>query len=237
MPLAAAAAMLGQSIAPSRASPRAWPVTNSTPWAWSRWVSGTSIDVAAARPAVMPLTTSTSRPSARRCADFLAAAAEHERIAALEANDALAAQRLGGHQPLDEGLRRARAAAALADVDDARRAARVARARRRRRDRRPAAPWPGGWRGSPSRSAAPGRPGRRRPGGPTGRPRGRPSCDRSAVGRACGGRGGHAAGRGDALGQARAAVGAALELGLDEAQQRVARRPLAADAGRRSRAR
>ena len=97
--------------------------------------------------------------------DFLAAAPEHERIAALEANDALAAHRLGRHQALDEGLRRARAAAALADLDDARRAARVAEhagadevvdeQHRGLANRR----------GSPSPSAAPGRRGRRRPGG------------------------------------------------------------------------
>ena len=65
-------------------------------------------------------------PERAQVRGFLAAAAEHERVAALEPHDALAAQRLGRHQPLDEGLRRARAAAALADLDDARRAARVA---------------------------------------------------------------------------------------------------------------
>src|SRR5439155_15619179 len=57
---------------------------------------------------------------------FFTAATEYEGVAALEPHDALALQRLGGHQLFDEGLRRARAAAALADVDDARRFARVA---------------------------------------------------------------------------------------------------------------
>ena len=51
---------------------------------------------------------------------LLAAAAEDERIAALEAHDLLALARRRHHQLVDEALRRAAAAAALAHVDDAR---------------------------------------------------------------------------------------------------------------------
>ena len=51
---------------------------------------------------------------------LFAAAAEDERVAALEAHHVLAVQRLGREQLVDEGLGRAPAAAALADVHDAR---------------------------------------------------------------------------------------------------------------------
>jgi hypothetical protein len=51
---------------------------------------------------------------------LLAAAAEDEGVAALEAHDGLAFARGHHHQLLDEGLRRALAAAALAHVHDAR---------------------------------------------------------------------------------------------------------------------
>ena len=44
----------------------AWPVTNTTPWAWSRWVSGAPRLVSAARPEVMPLTMLGSMPCSRR---------------------------------------------------------------------------------------------------------------------------------------------------------------------------
>ena len=60
----AAAAKAGQSVP---AFPDlAWPVTNTTPCACSRWVSGTPNEVMAAKPAVMPLTTVTVTPAARR---------------------------------------------------------------------------------------------------------------------------------------------------------------------------
>ena len=51
---------------------------------------------------------------------LLAAAAEDEGVAALQPHDVLALARRQDHQPLDEGLRRALAAAALAHVHDAR---------------------------------------------------------------------------------------------------------------------
>jgi hypothetical protein len=54
---------------------------------------------------------------------LLAAAAEDERVAALEAHHVFAFARGHDHQLFDEGLRRALAAAALADVDDPRRGA------------------------------------------------------------------------------------------------------------------
>jgi hypothetical protein len=62
-------------------------------------------------------------PAARRWSSLLAAAAEDERIAALEANHPLAIARGRHHQLLDEGLRCGLAAAAFADVDHARRVA------------------------------------------------------------------------------------------------------------------
>ena len=105
----------------------AWPVTNTTPCAWSRCVSGTPSDVTAARPAVMPLTTSHLDAGVAQVLDLLAAAAEDEGVAALEAHHVLAFARRHDHQLLDEGLRRALAAAALADVHDARAGRGVAR--------------------------------------------------------------------------------------------------------------
>src|SRR5947209_2005749 len=53
-----------------------------------------------------------------QCGELFATAAEDERIATLEARDGLASTREPDHQPLDEALRRGKAAAALADVDD-----------------------------------------------------------------------------------------------------------------------
>jgi len=51
---------------------------------------------------------------------FLAAPAEHERVAALEPHHATARTRFVHHQTLDEGLRCRHATAALAHIDDAR---------------------------------------------------------------------------------------------------------------------
>ena len=62
---------------------------------------------------------------------LLAAAAEHERVAALEAHDALARPRVLDQQPVRLLLRELRAVALLADVDQLR----VARARCERRRR------------------------------------------------------------------------------------------------------
>ena len=133
------------------ASRRAWPVTNITPWAWSRWVSGTPIDVAAARPAVMPLTTSTSMPAARRCSTSSPPRPKTNGSPPLRRTTRSPRRASAHHQLLDEGLRRAGAAAALADVDDARAAAARSAARRRRPGRRPAARSAGGSRAPPSR--------------------------------------------------------------------------------------
>ena len=171
----------------------------------------------------MPLTTSTSMPAARRCAHFLAAAPEHERIAALEAHHALAARRLGRHQALDEGLRRARAAAALADLDDARRAARVAKHAGADQvvDQQHGRPgeWPDGLHGQQFRIAGTRADqvdnrddmfsARRIPAG--GKLLRRHRARRRVADEATHFR------------QARAALGAALQLGLDQPQQRVAR--------------
>ena len=61
---------------------------------------------------------------------LFATTAEDARVTALEPHHAFAFQRFGSHQLLDEGLRRACAAAALAHVDDARRRPGVAQHRR-----------------------------------------------------------------------------------------------------------
>ena len=66
---------------------------------------------------------------------LFAAAAEHERISALDARDDVAVHSEAHHRPFDEGLRRRFAAAAFADLDHARRRARI-RARCDRPDRR-----------------------------------------------------------------------------------------------------
>ena len=93
---------------------------------------------------------------------FLAAAAEDERVAALEAHDRAAAARVFDQQGVDPRLRHRRAAAFLADVDARRRrdapapARRPTPGRRAARRRLPAA------RAVRAASAAPDRPGRHR---------------------------------------------------------------------------
>ena len=159
-PCAAAAASVGQSAAAPAL--RAWPVTKITPCAWSRCVSGTPSDVAAASPTVMPLTTSTSMPCARRCSASSPPRPKTNGSPPFSRTTLLAFQRLADHQLLDEGLRRARAAAALADVDDARPrrdAVSASEHRVARPGRRPAARSRRGSRAAPCRVSSSGSPG------------------------------------------------------------------------------
>ena len=67
---------------------------------------------------VMPGTTSTSTPASRQKRELLAAAAEDERVAALEPHDALAVAGEGDEQRVDRVLRHGVVAGQLADVDD-----------------------------------------------------------------------------------------------------------------------
>ena len=67
-----------------------WPVTNATALAAPRNVTGMPAYAGAAMPAVTPGTTSKSIPSAAQHARLLAAAAEDERVAALQPHDGLA---------------------------------------------------------------------------------------------------------------------------------------------------
>ena len=67
-----------------------WPVTSATALAWLRWVSGISRYAPAASAAVTPGTISYGDPGAAQRLGLLAAAAEDERVAALEPHDRLA---------------------------------------------------------------------------------------------------------------------------------------------------
>ena len=67
---------------------------------------------------VTPDTTSTSTPASRQKRELLAAAAEHVRVAALEAHDALALAGELHEQGVDGVLRHGVVARELADVDD-----------------------------------------------------------------------------------------------------------------------
>ncbi len=77
-------------------SPLHWPATKLTMLAWSRCVSGRSAAAPPPMAAVMPGTTSTRTPNAGFAAgfDFLAAAPEDERVAALEADHVAPGERL-----------------------------------------------------------------------------------------------------------------------------------------------
>ena len=88
---------------------------------------------------------------------LLAAATEHERVAALEPHDEVPCARFADHELLDERLRRRRAAAALADGDHARARADEFENRGAARDRRAAPRRPARARARPSASAAPDR--------------------------------------------------------------------------------
>ena len=62
-------------------------MTNATALAASRWVTGMPAYAGAATPAVTPGTTSNATPAAAQRLGLLAAAAEHERVASLQAHD------------------------------------------------------------------------------------------------------------------------------------------------------
>ena len=71
----------------------------------------------AATAVVTPGTTSNGMPAMRQRQRFFGAAAEHERVAALQPHDALALPRGADHQPIDRLLPDAGAAGALADAE------------------------------------------------------------------------------------------------------------------------
>ena len=72
-----------------------------------------------------PGTISNSTPASRSTQRLLAAAAEHQRVAALEPHDPLPGAAVLDEQPVDLLLRHLRPAALLADVDELRVRARV----------------------------------------------------------------------------------------------------------------
>ena len=78
-----------------------------------RCVTGMPASSGAATAVVTPGTTSNGTPAMRQRQCFLAAAAEDERVAALEPDDALALLRGANHQPVNRLLRHAVAAARL----------------------------------------------------------------------------------------------------------------------------
>ncbi len=98
----------------------AWPVTKVTAWARPRWVSGAPAPAAAARAALTPGTTWHCTPAARQACKLLAAAAEHERIAALQAHHGQALAGEADDQGVDVVLRQGVTVLALAHVDQAR---------------------------------------------------------------------------------------------------------------------
>jgi hypothetical protein len=112
----------------------------------------------------MPLTTAHLDAGFAQVRHLFAAAPEDERVAALQPHHGLAFAHRGDHQPLDEGLRRALAAAALAHVHDARVGPGIA-GQDLVVDQVVDQQHGGGLDGlhGLDRSAAPGRPGRRRP--------------------------------------------------------------------------
>ena len=71
----------------------------------------------AATALVMPGTTSYGTPAALQRERFLSAAAEHERVAALQPHDPAPAPRRANHQRVDRLLRHRVAAGALADEE------------------------------------------------------------------------------------------------------------------------
>ena len=69
-----------------------------------RWVTGMPASAGAAIAELMPGTISNGIAGRRQRERFFAAAAEHERVAALEPHDALAAPRGADHQAVDRFL-------------------------------------------------------------------------------------------------------------------------------------
>ena len=102
-----------------------WPETTRNADATPRCVTGMPAGAGAAIALLMPGTTSYGHAGALQRERFFAAAAEHERVAALQPHDAAAAARGADHQRVNRRLRHRMAAGALADVE-ALRAARVA---------------------------------------------------------------------------------------------------------------
>ena len=80
-------------------------------------MSGTPAYAPQATAAVMPGTTSNAMPCAREELEFLAAAPEDERIAALEPHDTATEARMLEHELVDALLRRGMTARLLADAD------------------------------------------------------------------------------------------------------------------------
>ena len=97
----------------------AWPVTNTTPCACSRCVSGTPSEVRPARPDCDAVDHLNLDTGFAQVLHLFATAPEDERVATLEPHHDLAFASGHHHQLFNEGLRRALAAASLAHVHDA----------------------------------------------------------------------------------------------------------------------
>ena len=83
---------------------RAWPDTTRKPVDIDRCVTGMPASSGAATALLIPGTISNGNAGVRERQRLFPAAAEHERVAALEPDDALAAARGANHQPVDELL-------------------------------------------------------------------------------------------------------------------------------------
>ena len=116
----------------------------------------------AATAVVTPGTTSNGNPGSRQRERFFRAPAEHERVAALQPDDAFALPSRANHQPIDRVLLDARATGALADAETLR-ARQTGAAPRHRRARRTARDRPLRRAEARARSTTPDRQGRHRP--------------------------------------------------------------------------
>ncbi len=85
-------ATASQSTVPPPLDGSSWPVTTVNDVDENRWVTGIPAYAGTARAEVMPGTTSYATPAAARACRLLAAAGEHERVAALEPHHRLAGQ-------------------------------------------------------------------------------------------------------------------------------------------------
>ena len=117
--------------AASRLPSALWPETKVTAEASLRWVSGMPADAAQPRAAVTPGTIATGRARCAQRLDLLAAAAEDEGIARLQAHHRLAGAHAADQLGVDLVLRPAGVAFALADRDELGVAARARQHRRR----------------------------------------------------------------------------------------------------------
>ena len=94
-----------------------WPLTTSKAADRPRCVTGMPASAGAATALVTPGTMSNGTPAALQRQRLLAAAPEHERVAALQPHDAAAALRGANHHGVDVVLRQRVTAGALADEE------------------------------------------------------------------------------------------------------------------------